>query len=283
MNTGEILSEKQARAILGLAADAAPSMWRAAFQREVKAAHPDRGGDPEHVRLVIEAYRFLKLEEAAPRVRLNPGPAAHRTTRPRPAPRPAPRAPAAPKPEAPKPEAKAQTPPEPAAEPETQVDPPWKGRQPGFRITIVEAFKGCEKMVRIKAGRKFRVRLPGGLQSGDVVRFGKDGEHHLVIEVAPHPGAELRGADLWLRVSVSAEFLQEGGRMEVETPFGPRQFWVSRTSAARGVFRSPGDGLPAQGSRARGNLYLKFEPDSALDQKPSSSLLRRFAAAWASA
>jgi hypothetical protein len=47
------------------------------------------------------------------------------------------------------------------------------------------------------------------------------------------------------------------------------------------VFRSPGDGLPAQGSRARGNLYLKFEPDSALDQKPSSSLLRRFAAAWA--
>jgi curved DNA-binding protein len=270
MNTGEIQSEDHARAVLGLAADAAPSTWRAAFQREVKAAHPDRGGDPERVRLVIEAYRFLKLEEAAPGARANPS-SANRTARPRPAPRP----------HTPRAEAKAQPPPEPEAEPETQVDPPWKGRTPGFRISIVEAFKGCEKMVRIKAGKKFKVRLPGGLQSGDTVRFGQDGEHQLVIEVIPHPGAELRGADLWLQVSVNAEFLREGGRMEVETPFGQRQFWVSRTSAARGVFRSPGDGLPAQGSRARGHLYLKFEPDTDLDQKPSSSLLRRFAAAWA--
>jgi curved DNA-binding protein len=269
MSTGEVQNERQARAILGLAADAPASIWRAAFQREVKAAHPDRGGDPDRVRLVIEAYRFLKQEELTPRPKAPPRPAG-KAARPEPRPRPAAKP-------APAPEAAVETPPE----PEAVVDPPWKGRQPGFRISIVEAFKGCEKMVRIKAGKKFKVRLPGGLQSGDTVRFGQDGEHHLVIEVMPHPGAELRGADLWLRVSVSAEFLREGGRMEVETPFGPRQFWVSRTSAARGVFRSPGDGLPAQGSRARGNLYLKFEPDSSLDQKPSSSLLRRFAAAWA--
>lgn len=272
MSKGEIQSEDHARAILGLAADAAPSTWRPAFQREVKAAHPDRGGDPDRVRLVIEAYRFLKLEELTPRPRAAPRPAGTATRaqpRPRPAARPAPEAP----------EAEVETP----SEPETVVEPPWTARRPGFRISIVEAFKGCEKMVRIKAGKKYRVRLPGGLQSGDTVRFGQDGEHHLVIQVLPHPGAELRAADLWLRVSVSAEFLREGGRMEVETPFGPRQFWVSRTSAARGVFRSPGDGLPAQGSRARGHLYLKFELDSSLDQKPSSSLLRRFAAAWASA
>ena len=127
------------------------------------------------------------------------------------------------------------------------------------------------------------MRLPGGLQTGDIVRFGKDGEHYVSIVVVAHGGAELRGADLWLTVRVSAEFLREGGRMEVDTPFGPRHFWVSRTSAARGIFRSPGDGLPAQGSRAKGHLYLKFELDAALDQRASSSLLRRFAAAWASA
>jgi curved DNA-binding protein len=266
MSTGEVQSEGQARAILGLAADTPPSAWRVAFQREVKAAHPDRGGDPDRVRLVIEAYRFLKLVE------LKPG-AAGRTVHVEPRPRPHP----APRPAAEAPAAETPPPPEPAAE------PLWDPRKPGFRISIVEAFKGCEKMVRIKPGKKFRVRLPGGLQTGDVVRFGPEGEHHLVIEVVPHPGAELRGADLWLQVSVSAEFLREGGRMEVETPFGPRKFWVSRTSAARGVFRSPGDGLPAQGSRVRGHLYLKFELDTALTQRPSSSLLRRFAAAWASA
>ncbi len=271
MSTGEVQSERHARAILGLAANDPPSTWRAAFQREVKAAHPDRGGDEARVRLVIEAYRFLKLEE------LNPRAAAPKAARPAPRPRPKPA-----------PQAKAEEPPpqpepEPQPEAEAAADPAWEPKQPRFRISIVEAFKGCEKMVRIKAGKRYRVRLPCGLQSGDTVRFGAQGEHHLVIEVTPHPGAELRGSDLWLQVSVSPEFAREGGRMEVETPFGQRHFWVSRTSAARGVFRSPGDGLPAQGSRAKGHLYLKFELDDSLAQKGSSSLLRRFAAAWASA
>ena len=268
MSRGEVQSERHARAILGLAPNDPPSTWRGAFQREVKAAHPDRGGDADRVRLVIEAYRFLKLEE------LNPRPPPPHPARPAPRPRAHPR---------PAPQAQPAPPPQPEPEPEITAEAPWQRRQPPFRISLTEAFKGCEKMVRIKAGKRYRVRLPCGLQSGDVVRFGPEGEHHLVIEVTPHPGAELRGSDLWLHVSVSAEFMREGGRMEVDTPFGPRHFWVSRTSAARGIFRSPGDGLPAQGSRAKGHLYLKFELDAALDQRASSSLLRRFAAAWASA
>jgi curved DNA-binding protein len=148
---------------------------------------------------------------------------------------------------------------------------------------VAEAFKGCERELRVKQRRKFKVRLPGGLQTGDVVRFGNDGEHFVTIEVTPHEGAQLRGADLWLTVRVSAEFLKEGGRMEVDTPLGVRRFWVSRTSAARGLFRSPGDGLPARSNRAKGHLYLKFELDPALDRSPARSLLQRFAAAWATA
>ena len=73
----EIRSEFQARAILKLAADAPSSTWRAAFQREAKAAHPDRGGDSERMRLVIEAYRFLKtmgVSGHAPRPEPRPRP-----------------------------------------------------------------------------------------------------------------------------------------------------------------------------------------------------------------
>ncbi|MDB5460402.1 MAG: hypothetical protein JWO72_2143, partial [Caulobacteraceae bacterium] len=92
MSTGEVRTETHARAILGLAADAPSSAWRGAFQREVKAAHPDRGGDPERVRLVIEAYRYLKLAESKPR---EPGPQPARAQarpRPQPAAKPAPQA-----------------------------------------------------------------------------------------------------------------------------------------------------------------------------------------------
>jgi curved DNA-binding protein len=270
MSRGEVETETHARAILGLAASAPASTWRGAFQREVKAAHPDRGGDPERVRLVIAAYNFLKTEALKPRQASSPPPRPQ-PTQARPAPRPRPGPPPAAKP------------PEPPPVHDIEPEAAPSGRHPPVRISVTEAFKGCEKVMRVKQRRKFKVRLPGGLQTGDVVRFGKDGEHFVTIEVTPHGGAELRGSDLWLTVRVSAEFMREGGRMEVDTPMGIRRFWVSRTSAARGLFRAPGEGLPARSNRARGHLYLKFELDQTLDRSPARSLLERFAAAWTSA
>jgi curved DNA-binding protein len=136
-------------------------------------------------------------------------------------------------------------------------------------------------MVRLKGGQKFKVRLPNGLQTGDQVRFGAQGEHRLTVEVEDLDRAGLKGADLWLTVGVSREFLNVGGRVEIDTPLGPRTFWVSRSSAARGLFRAPGEGLPARNGRERGHLFLKFEADDSLNERPARSLLARFAKAWA--
>jgi curved DNA-binding protein len=262
----DIRSADQARAILKLARDDPPSTWRAAFQREVKAAHPDQGGDSERVRLVIEAYRFLKTQDLSASKPPPPGP------RPQPQPRPQPRAA---RPEPP-PEPK----PEPRPEPKAQPEPPRPRKEPPLRISIVEAFRGAERLVN-RAGRKFKVRLPTGLQTGDVVRFGEGGEWRLTIEVENLPKAALKGSDLWLTVGVSREFLKEGGRIELDTPLGPRKFWVSRTSAARGLYRVPNEGLPPRGSRERGHLFLQFEADDSLDERPAKSLLARFAQVWA--
>lgn len=258
----EIRTEFEARAILKLAADAPPSTWRAAFQREAKAAHPDQGGDSERMRLVIEAYNFLKTRDLSPRSAPPP---------PRPQPRPEPRA-ARPEPQPPpRPEVRPEPPPEPAA---PRPDPP-------IRISIVEAFRGAERLVRLRDGKKFKVRLPSGLQTGDVVRFGEAGEHRRTILVEALAKAELKGADLWLSVAVSAEFLKEGGRIELDTPLGLRKFWVSRTSAARGLYRVPHEGLPARGGRERGHLFMTFEHDPSLNQSPAKSLLAKFASVWA--
>jgi len=250
----DIRSELHARAILKLALDAPPSTWRAAFQREAKAAHPDRGGDSERMRLVIEAYSFLKTADLSAK-----------QARPETKARPQPKA-AGPKP---------------PLEPEPQAEPAPEPPGPPLKISIVEAFRGAERMVGLKSGQKFKVRLPSGLQTGDTVRFGAKGEHRLTIEVEPIARAELKGADLWLVVGVSREFLKEGGRVEIDSPLGPRMFWVSRTSAARGLYRAPGEGLPARNGRERGHLFLKFEADDRLNERPAKSLLARFAAVWA--
>src|SRR3712207_2793787 len=50
-------------ALLGVAAGADEAALRRAFLEAVKAARPDRGGDPERYREVIAAYRRL---QAAP-------------------------------------------------------------------------------------------------------------------------------------------------------------------------------------------------------------------------
>jgi curved DNA-binding protein len=46
-------------ALLGVAAGADETAVRRAFLQAVKAARPDRGGDPEHYRELIAAYRRL--------------------------------------------------------------------------------------------------------------------------------------------------------------------------------------------------------------------------------
>jgi len=273
MSSGvDIRTEQEARAILQLAPGDPPATWRAAFQREAKAAHPDQGGDSERMRLVIEAYKFLKTTELKPWDQ-----APLFTRRPRaPQPEPEPQQQPPPRPTAARTEAP-KVEPEPPPHPDA-ARPTKDGR---FPISIIEAFRGADKAIRLTPGRKFQVRLPSGLQTGDVVRFGHAGQHRLTIEVTPLTDVELKGADLWLTVGVSAEFLKVGGRMEVETPLGPRRFWVSRTSAARGLFRAPGEGLPARPNRAKGHLYLRFRLDETLGQRPIKSLLARFASAWA--
>jgi curved DNA-binding protein len=246
-NRAEITTAAQASALLGVARDAPLDVVRAAFRRAAKAAHPDRGGEPEEFRRVLDAYRLLSAKApAASRAAPPPPPKAH---------------------------------PEPAAEPPAAKARP--GPNPVLRISVAEAFLGAAKTVRLADGRRGKVKLPPGIRSGDIARFGPQEDQRIAVSIAPEPGAEVRGDDLWLTVAVSEEFIKSGGRMEVTTPFGKRSLWISRSSASRGLFRAPGEGLPATETRPRGHLYLRLSLDPALADTPAKSLLRRFAAAWA--
>lgn len=229
----DIKTAQQARALLAVAADAAPETVRAAFRRAAKAAHPDRGGDPAEFRRVLDAYRVLSAL----------------------------------------PQSKA------AAEP--SPEPVRASPGPVLRISVAEAFLGAAKTVRLADGRQGKVKLPPGLRSGDIARFGAKADQRIAVSIMPEPGAEVRGDDLWMTAPVSEAFLKSGGRLEVTTPLGRRSLWISRSSASRGLFRAPGEGLPATETRPRGHLYLRLKVDPALADTPAKSLIRRFAASWA--
>jgi curved DNA-binding protein len=161
---------------------------------------------------------------------------------------------------------------------QTEAPQARQAQNPTLRISVAEAFLGAAKIVRLPDGRERTAKLPPGLRSGDFVRIGA---HTIAVSIAPEPGAEVRGDDLWLTAPVSEAFLKSGGRLDVSTPFGRRSLWISRSSASRGLFRAPGEGLPATDTRPRGHLYLRLKPDPALADTRAKSLLRRFAAAWA--
>ena len=238
------MTPKRAREVLKAPANADPAGLARAFRAAVKACHPDHaGGDAERLRQVIEAHRLLQqLHEA----RQDQFPPAARTA---PEPRPAP-------------------------EPEPEH----------LDISVTEALFGGERRVRLANGRVLDVRLPPGLRSGETLRLaGAGGRGDVLLKICVAGGSNLsvRGDDLWLKVSAPLKQIDEGARLEVDTPRGRRAVWLSRKAGLKRLMRLPGEGLPARGGHARGDLFLRIEAEEAPVESTAKTLLRRFAATWA--
>lgn len=146
-----------------------------------------------------------------------------------------------------------------------------------LEIDIATAVAGGAEEIDID-GRRLRLKLPAGLRDGDKVRV--DGVP-FEARIRAQDGALLRGSDLWLTGKVDPRVLAEGGRVEADTPLGPRLAWISTKAAARGLVRLPGQGLPARAEHKAGDLFLRLEAAEASAESPARSLLKRFAAAWA--
>ncbi|MEI9964864.1 MAG: DnaJ C-terminal domain-containing protein [Caulobacteraceae bacterium] len=62
------MTVSRARQVLGAAAGADAAALAQAYRRAVKTAHPDRGGDAERLREVVDAHRLLKRIAESPLV-----------------------------------------------------------------------------------------------------------------------------------------------------------------------------------------------------------------------
>ena len=146
-----------------------------------------------------------------------------------------------------------------------------------LEIDIATAVTGGAEELAID-GRRLRLKLPAGLREGDKVRV-----EGVTFEVRfrAQDGALVRGDDIWLTGKVDPRVLSEGGRVDADTPLGPRPAWISTKAAARGLVRLPGQGLPARANHKAGDLFLRLEAAEASGESPARSLLKRFAAAWA--
>lgn len=240
---GSAMTAGRARLVLGVAPGADAEALSSAFRAAVKGAHPDHGGDAEHLRDVVEAHRVLKALAAA---RFNLPPARRSTADRRP-------------------------------------PPPRLLR---LEISVLEALFGGERRLEADPGRLIDVRLPAGLRSGEALRLkhaGPGGGALLLrIVIAAEEALSVRGHDLWLTASAGADQLDEGARLEIDTPRGRRAIQTPAGADAGAALRLRGEGLPARGPHPVGDLIVRLVREEAVADEPAArTLLRRFAARWA--
>lgn len=147
----------------------------------------------------------------------------------------------------------------------------------GIEISPALAASGGRAITRLGDGRRLALDLPPGLRPGDTVRAG---ETLLTVSVKGSAGLTLRGDDLWLSAELPH---QSGGRLPLVTPTGPKEIWVGRRDIARGLVRLTGQGLPARGPHAAGDLIITLTAPPPRAESGARSRLRAFQANWAPA
>ncbi|MGE5509172.1 MAG: molecular chaperone DnaJ [Chitinophagales bacterium] len=148
----------------------------------------------------------------------------------------------------------------------------------------------CRGSGQVRKRRKIEVRIPPGVESGDGLRLGGQGEAGrrggppgdllVFIRVQPHPLFERRGTDLFCEVPISVVEAALGAELEVPTLDGQERLSVSPGTQTGTVKVLGGRGLPHRRGYGRGDLHvsLKVVTPTKLTAK-QKELLRAFAAA----
>jgi curved DNA-binding protein len=153
---------------------------------------------------------------------------------------------------------------------------------PEVEITIEEACLGGARILPVLGDKAFYWRIEPGLRDGDLVREPSPfGELAFRIRVGSEPGRKVMGSDLWITRGVDPWLLEDGGRLEASTPFGPRSVWVPRGLPQGAMLRLKDCGLPARGGYPQGHALLKLVPDPALAGSGLRAVFDRLSAAVA--
>ncbi len=147
---------------------------------------------------------------------------------------------------------------------------------------------GCSGRGRIKAHRKIRVNIPGGVDSGTQLRVSGEGEGgsrngpagdlYVEIRVKQDDRFERHGVDLLSALKISYLQALLGAEMEVETVEGNEKIVVPAGTADGDRVRLEHKGLPSLRGQGRGSIYYQVEIEIPRKlKKEEEKLLREIA------
>ncbi|MEL6795287.1 MAG: molecular chaperone DnaJ [Planctomycetota bacterium] len=163
------------------------------------------------------------------------------------------------------------------------------------RGTIVkDKCEACNGKGRVSKKRSLTVKVPAGIQDGQVIRVQGEGEPpapeqspsgegvrgdlHVVVRVKDHELYEREGDHLLLEMPIGFSQAALGAKIEVPTLEGSHELNVPAGTQPGAIFRVSGEGLPNLRSGRRGDLVMvtKIEIPKKLT-KQQEKLLREFA------
>ncbi len=149
-------------------------------------------------------------------------------------------------------------------------------RRYSLAVTFLDAIRGATQRLVLPDGGSLDVRIPPGLQDGQVLRLrGKGapgdpaGDALIEVAVGQHPVFRREGRDIHLDLPVSVAEAVLGGRVQVPTVDGPVSMSVPAGSETGARLRLRGRGVPAAGGQPAGDAYATLRillgpPDPAL-------------------
>jgi molecular chaperone DnaJ len=124
----------------------------------------------------------------------------------------------------------------------------------------------CGGRGEVEHEEKLTVKIPAGVEDGMAFRVpgrgmpsggpGAPGDLFVVVQAAPDPRFERRGADLWRTESIEAADAALGTSLEVPTLDGHATVEVPPGTQPGTVLKCRGKGLPHFGGHGRGSLFV---------------------------
>ncbi|WCL52643.1 J domain-containing protein [Gimibacter soli] len=143
---------------------------------------------------------------------------------------------------------------------------PRRGLDVNYELTIgfEESISGGTRRLRLNDGRSVDIKIPEGIQDGQVIRLvgqggpgtatALKGDALIEIRVAPHPYYTRDGLDILLELPISLDEAILGGDIEVPTPKGRLTIRIPKGSSSGKRLRLKGKGVKRRDEV--GNMYV---------------------------
>ena len=166
---------------------------------------------------------------------------------------------------------------------------PRKGQDNRYHLEVpfLDVVNGATQRLTLPEGGTLDVRIPPGLEDGQVLRLrgkgqpgrngGPDGDALIEIAVQPHPLYRRQGRDLEMDLPVTFAEAILGGRIAVPTPRGEVTLTVPPRSDAGTRLRLRGRGVAEHGGQPAGDLYVTLR----LVLGPVDDRIEEFLRDWA--